>query len=102
MNADERVAAGVALLDEKGPEGWRERINLDTLDINSLAGCILGQIYGPECLEDWMGWRTGMDALGLERYGSNEARDHGFEAYNFSEQAEVEAAWADILTPASV
>lgn len=40
----ERVAAGAALLDERQP-GWWQRINLDSLDLGSCVGCILGQLY---------------------------------------------------------
>lgn len=40
------VQRGVALLDAKGPPGWRDRIDLDTLDIGSLTLCVLGQVYG--------------------------------------------------------
>lgn len=44
LNVEQAVANGIRLLDEK-EEGWREKIDLDTLYINSLSFCVLGQIY---------------------------------------------------------
>ena len=41
-----RVQKGIALLDKKGPEDWREKVNLDTLDMIHGTNCIVGQIYG--------------------------------------------------------
>lgn len=41
----ERVQAGAAYLDEHEP-GWVDRIDLETLDINSQCQCILGQLHG--------------------------------------------------------
>lgn len=43
---EERVAAGVALLDAKGPADWRSLINLDILNLDDAYNCILGQLYG--------------------------------------------------------
>jgi hypothetical protein len=41
----ERVAAGMALLDEKAP-GWVSRINLGHLALGSCDRCVLGQVFG--------------------------------------------------------
>ena len=41
---EEEVKRGIALLNEKNP-GWREKVNLDTLDMLKVAGCTLGQVY---------------------------------------------------------
>lgn len=41
----ERVARGVALLDEKRP-GWAMEIELSVLDVRSPCFCILGQTFG--------------------------------------------------------
>lgn len=43
---NERVQAGIALLDEKGPADWRERIDLGKLDLAYMSRCILGQVFG--------------------------------------------------------
>lgn len=39
------VKAGMALLDEKAP-GWREKVNLDKLNMGGCVRCVLGQVYG--------------------------------------------------------
>lgn len=44
-NYAERVAAGIAVLNENKP-GWHDFINLDTLDLCSLSECVLGQVFG--------------------------------------------------------
>lgn len=65
--AAERVALGAALLSSRKPD-WRNRINLNTLDIKSAHCCPLGQLYGSY-------------ARGLEKLfdgDSNAARKHGF------------------------
>jgi hypothetical protein len=41
----ERVAAGAAWLDEHEP-GWIDRIDLDTLDLESCIRCVGGQLAG--------------------------------------------------------
>jgi hypothetical protein len=41
----ERVAAGVAWLDENVP-GWAERIDLEQLNLASCQRCVLGQLFG--------------------------------------------------------
>ena len=39
------VQRGAALLDEQSP-GWRSKVNVTSLDINSIENCVLGKIYG--------------------------------------------------------
>ena len=41
----ERVANGVALLDEVKPN-WRESVDAEMLRMDDLEWCILGQVYG--------------------------------------------------------
>lgn len=53
---EQRVSNGVALLDEHQP-GWRDLVNVEILDIESLGDCILGQVYG--------GYIAGASALGI-------------------------------------
>jgi hypothetical protein len=57
----ERVAAGAALLDEKIP-GWRDEINIKTLDLVSFRQCILGQLFGH--------YRDGLEALDVSPEGA--------------------------------
>lgn len=47
----ERVAAGVAWLDQNRP-GWVQRINLDTLDLGDPCQCVLGQEFTVEARGD--------------------------------------------------
>jgi hypothetical protein len=93
-NVAERVSAGIALLDEKAP-GWRDKINLATLNIRNTRECILGQVF--KTGED--SWQSGYDAgceiLGLEGCsccsGTAELAPvtYGFDA-DFSEDVDVE------------
>jgi hypothetical protein len=39
------VQAGVALLDERGPQNWREMVDVDTLDIADPKCCVIGQVF---------------------------------------------------------
>lgn len=50
MSIAENVASGMDLLDEEYP-GWEELIDLDTLDLSSDCGCILGQLYDDKALQ---------------------------------------------------
>jgi hypothetical protein len=43
----ERVRNGMAFLDERMP-GWRERIDIDTLNIESCTSCALAQATGED------------------------------------------------------
>lgn len=65
----ERIAKGAALLDEKAP-GWRQRIDLEALDISFPTACVVGQATGRyfATIEEWFG--DGEEAQALA---------HGFE-----------------------
>jgi hypothetical protein len=78
-----RVARGVALLDERSFPDWRERIDVETLDLRT-PSCILGQLYGS--------YVDGHIALDL---GPNPAL-HG-RAYGFFATAEKEPDWSEEL-----
>lgn len=45
-NLVECVAKGIKVLDARGPEDWRDRITLSTLDLRTYTNCVIGQIYG--------------------------------------------------------
>jgi hypothetical protein len=45
QSVEERVAAGCAWLDQHQP-GWVEEINLDELQMDDCAMCVLGQTFG--------------------------------------------------------
>lgn len=43
--AAKAVAAGMVWLDENAP-GWRDKIDIEALDVADCQLCVLGQIYG--------------------------------------------------------
>jgi hypothetical protein len=69
----ERVQAGIKFLDENAPRNWRERVDLDRLDIDKSSRCMLGQIYN--------NYWTGLTALNIT---TPQAVDLGFIAGNTS------------------
>jgi len=73
---EQRVARGVALLDERVPD-WRERIDIGRLDMLDGNACIVGQIQHSLDPEDWSPWHHGLERLLLEE-NSSEPHDHGF------------------------
>jgi hypothetical protein len=44
---EQKIAQGVAYLDEKVP-GWWDKVDLDTLELDSCVKCVLGQLQGNE------------------------------------------------------
>lgn len=94
--ADELVLKGAELIegymsragDSESPP-WRKRIDLDSLDINSCEGCVLGQLFG-----------TYSD--GLRRLGLNVGWHHGFSDQPMAGGAtstDLHVAWTRLLTP---
>jgi hypothetical protein len=67
---EKRVEAMAAVLDEKRP-GWRQEINIDALDFNSVEVCTLGQLYGE--------FVRGLDALGHDLDDDAWLVDHAME-----------------------
>lgn len=69
----ERVARGVALLDEHKP-GWAKRIDLDALHMSGCLSCVLGQVFADEAadvdqaagIEYGTGYDAGCEYLGIE------------------------------------
>ncbi len=53
------VGRGIELLDRHGPEGWRQLLDLERLDLSQPEDCVLGQLYG--------GYYAGCRALDLFR-----------------------------------
>lgn len=71
LDVRERVAKGVALLDEYD-SGWRLEVDVEKLDIMDERLCILGQTFGD--------YFEGKDYLGITAdYGSG----YGFDVYYF-------------------
>jgi hypothetical protein len=90
----ERVARGVALLDEKLP-GWVDRIDLDRLDLGSPCRCILGQTW--DGIPDPESTPFAAHANELDLYGEDE-NDYGFNAGGedwFADEPEYRALTAE-------
>lgn len=91
---NERVARGVALLNEQVP-GWRERIDQDSFSLESCHMCVFGQLYG----EYYLGESKFFDQFGRGRYEM--AAAYGFtQGLNDPEFADQEDALWDELTEA--
>lgn len=76
MSFQDRIDAGIKLLDEKTP-GWEKKIDFDTLRLNSFMNCVLGQVYG----DYFQGVRTlfpGMDTSLFVGEADREAAKYGF------------------------
>lgn len=85
------IACGMALLDERRP-GWRDEIDVKTLDLGSECNCILGQLDG-DYLDSVLDMGLGIGES--RRYGfdiSGHDRDEGA-AY-----AALTAEWRQALT----
>lgn len=97
------VQAGADLLDEKGPSDWRERINPNTLDTDSMTQCVLGQIFGTYLdgmialfgnEDNWIGSIN--EEHGFERNFDPECLDHAQEHYDLT------SAWISLLASEKV
>jgi hypothetical protein len=65
----QRIERGIAVLDANVTD-WREKIDLDTLSLDDIESCVLGQVFGS--------YLTGAFDLGID--GSyDEAVAYGFE-----------------------
>lgn len=58
-NYERRVQRGIEFLDSKGPEGWRELLNLETLDLGNAHRCVLGQLYADDLPIEDKHWSSG-------------------------------------------
>lgn len=68
QNKTQRVANGMAILDERLGPDWPLFIDLDTFDISNGDRCVLGQVFGPvvtveELQEDGSPYDAGLTAL---------------------------------------
>jgi hypothetical protein len=107
VTIDERVAAGMALLDREVP-GWVDRIDLDRLDMAAAGyslspgkecGCILAQIDAteqPAGIGDYFDGRDRL-ALGVDYWElSDWSIDHGFNASGESYR-DLTEAWRRVI-----
>ena len=84
--ADTAVLKGAELLDERGPENWREMIHLGTLSITSCQKCILGQVFGE--------YAGGREFLGISPF---DAPHYGFAGVGLRGGA-ITRAWRRYLS----
>ena len=87
----ERVAIGVAWLDEHEP-GWVSRIDLDTLEMGDCGQCICGQLVGnfQAALKRW-----GHNPFAVTTSDWVEA--HGFDV-SYGGYPSLNTAWRRVIT----
>ncbi|TVZ01245.1 hypothetical protein EAS64_33745 [Trebonia kvetii] len=100
-NCKTNAPKGFALLNEKGPEGWLAKVDLDDFTIGRASRCVLGYAYGS--------YHFGMKELfnlteEMTATWDDHAEGHGFDAtggpQRFDRIAELDADWRAIITAA--
>lgn len=83
------ISAGIKFLDANVRPDWRALINLDSLNMERTADCILGQIYG--------NYWNALDGL---RISHEEAKGFGFASHDSSvaSYGRLGAAWRETLS----
>lgn len=91
LTLDERVANGIAYLDERLP-GWRERLDLSDLWMGDDCRCVLGQTAGGyfNALHDLSITHEQSDRLGFSVFF--------FHDVNLLNYSDLTAAWKRALT----
>lgn len=109
----DRVRRGAALLDERGPADWRDRLDRDALDLRWCHTCVVGQVYRDEFdLDEYDGddEDRGYDAydhgvtalLSVDDYALihiDQLIAHGFEELTGGDYDALTTAWLDHLRP---
>lgn len=103
----ERVKRGMAWLEEKHGPDWVDHIDMKTLDLESGAACVLGQVYAAEALaedpEYGEGYQYALDSFFYPE-GLDDA-DYGFCTKEDEEHLParswemLQKAWKHVLTP---
>lgn len=84
-----RVREGIRLLDARGPEDWRARLDAERLDIFDPGNCVLGQLFD--------GYTEGMKALDIPH---SRAPIYGFTCHvGVCDCRELTEAWQAALRP---
>lgn len=94
----ERVSAGIALLDEN-VEGWRDKIDLATLDIRHTRKCVLGQVFKTDD-DSWeSGYDRGRSVLYFQsceccsEEGELNPYDYGFDASQDDDDLDIDTQY---------
>ena len=95
----QRILNGITLLDNRGPKGWRERINLDTLSMGVTTHCIIGQIFANGEKYNNPHFQQTCEELGL--FTKPAIVDHGFDCGGYSEFKQLKNEWIAALTEES-
>ncbi|UJQ86919.1 hypothetical protein SEA_TREAT_84 [Streptomyces phage Treat] len=74
------VAKGIKVLDQQVPN-WRQKIDVENLDLGSCSICVLGQVFGD--------YNDGIEKLNVDGY------EHGFNTTG--SYAELKDAWVEAL-----
>lgn len=92
---NQRVAAGMALLDDKSP-GWDQRIDLATLEMRHGDRCIIGQAFGAP---DHSFWSTCTHLFGHcpDALLASKAESYGFYSGG-GYYTMLETAWKEAIT----
>ena len=90
----ERIAKGVALLDDKRPN-WRRHIDVDGLDLGSPRHCILGQLYKNDATEGEDGFHIGTRKLGIDH--DRLSTEYGFDINDEDSYADLQREWLKVL-----
>jgi hypothetical protein len=92
-SAEERVARGVAFLDEHAP-GWRDKVEINDLRMQDSCRCVLGQVFNDEDGGESRGYYWASDKWLL---AGGQAARLGFDAgYGMPFEA-LQAAWLEEL-----
>jgi hypothetical protein len=97
LTVQERASNGFVFLNDRGPEGWRERIDLDRLDIDHAYFCVLGQVFADND-EGVDGYEWALADFGFAG-DAEELIFNGF--YSLREASEapaLTAAWRDLIS----
>lgn len=105
---EEEIARGVAVLDEHVPD-WRDRVNVDVLDIGHATQCVVGQALGVTGAlpTEPLSWPAALHRLGgpdpgPRGYTSSAQRSwaaaHGFDVLPYDTYTALTAAWREYLT----
>jgi len=100
---EEQIALGAALLDVEKP-GWRDKIDVETLDMSNTWCCVLGQTFADETPQFSAPYWVAVDRLGIETdsWGRDEngmlADDYGFADEPEQRYELLTAEWIEYLS----
>lgn len=98
---EKQIQRGAEILDRCMP-GWELKIDIPTLQLDSVMSCVLGQLYGDYHVGMAMHEQVEKPAPGyLAEYGNFDwAEDHGFvedEAHGFGYQCRLTEEWEKFI-----